>query len=135
MLKPGGLLFLSVPAGEIFFSNMEKQYGHYRRYNYSSLKKKLAHASFQVLSHAYFNFFLLLPIVIIRKIGDRLKMPIFDDEIKLKPWLNTLLKWIATLELPFLRSRVLPLPYGLTLMVSARKRTKIGETGKTGELP
>lgn len=118
LMKPGGLLFLSVPAGEVFFSGMEKQYGHYRRYNYSSLQEKLTGASFQVVGHAYFNFFLLVPIVMIRKICERLHIPVFD-EIKLNPWLNTLLRWVASSELPLLRLGALP--YGLTLMVCAAK--------------
>jgi SAM-dependent methyltransferase len=126
MLKPGGMLFLSIPAGEAFFCRNELQYGHYRRYNLASIKTKLVESGFQFQQHAFFNFFLLPPIVLIRKTLDWFNIDTVD-EIKVNPVINRLLALIVTMELPLLNR--FSWPYGLSLLVSAKKieeKKKIG---------
>ena len=47
-LRPGGRLFLYVPAFQSLYSAMDRAVGHHRRYERSSLRLKLADAGFVV---------------------------------------------------------------------------------------
>lgn len=125
-LKENGLLFLSVPAGEFFFSKNEEQYGHYRRYDYKKLSVILEKAGFTIEETAYFNLFLLIPIVAVRKFTDFLRLiklaqkPV--DEIVLPSFFEKLFKIIFSFEFMILKRK--RLPYGLSLLVIARKDFK-----------
>lgn len=54
-LKPGGRLFLLLPAREEIYTEMDRYVGHYRRYDISSLRSKLAAAGLSVTSWSYFD--------------------------------------------------------------------------------
>jgi 2-polyprenyl-3-methyl-5-hydroxy-6-metoxy-1,4-benzoquinol methylase len=47
-LKPGGKLFVYVPAFQFLYSEMDEKVGHYRRYSKNELRNKLAQAGFEV---------------------------------------------------------------------------------------
>ena len=47
-LKPGGRLFLYVPAFQVLYSSMDKKVGHFRRYTARGLVAKLTTAGFVV---------------------------------------------------------------------------------------
>jgi SAM-dependent methyltransferase len=47
-LRPGGRLFLYVPAFQSLYSEMDRAVGHHRRYERSSLRRKLGDAGFVV---------------------------------------------------------------------------------------
>jgi len=53
ILKPGGKLFLYVPAFKILYSSMDKKVGHYRRYRKEFLASMVKEAGFKV-SRAYY---------------------------------------------------------------------------------
>ena len=123
MLKKGGHMFLTVPAGQLFFSRNEQQYGHYRRYDLLPLKEKIATAGLQVLETGYFNLFLLPPIVLVRKLIDiLLKAGILNkpvEEIKLPFLIDRLFKLVFNIELLLLKKH--RFPYGLSLLVVLKK--------------
>lgn len=123
MLKQGGLMFLTVPAGQCFYSRNEQQYGHYRRYDILPLIKKITDSRMQVLETGYFNILLLLPIVCIRKSIDiLLKIGVLKshvEEIKVPFIIDRLLKLIFSLELMFLKRY--RLPFGLSLFAIIQK--------------
>lgn len=48
VLRPGGRLFLYLPAFQMLFSNMDRKVGHYRRYRRDSISRLLVTAGFRV---------------------------------------------------------------------------------------
>lgn len=126
LLKPGGLLFATVPAYQWLWSVEDEYAGHFRRYTHETLKNHLDEAGFEVeyLSPAF--SYLVLPIWLLRsipsKLGLRTQEP--DDAAqehvpsKLSAWVLGIL---SSFELKRVRSgRQLPL--GSTLLVVARRR-------------
>lgn len=47
-LRPGGKLFVYVPAFQVLFSSMDRKVGHFRRYSKSELCQKLSTAGFEI---------------------------------------------------------------------------------------
>lgn len=67
LLKPGGMLVLSVPALPWLWSPHDVAVGHYRRYEKGVLRNRLADAGFRILHLTYFNTF-LLPLAVAARI-------------------------------------------------------------------
>ena len=70
-LRPGGRLYLYVPAFPVLYSSMDRKVGHYRRYRVRGLGRKLERAGFRVLRARYadsLGFFITL---LYRLIGSR----------------------------------------------------------------
>ena len=66
VLRPGGILFVFVPALDILWTSLDTEVGHVRRFTRPMLASALARAGFEVVSLRYFDFlgFLLhLPFV------------------------------------------------------------------------
>lgn len=74
MLKPKGLIFMTVPAYEFLWCNEDDYAGHYRRYTTRRAKKVLNEAGFDILFSSYLFSVLPLPIFLIRSIPSRLGM-------------------------------------------------------------
>ena len=55
ILKTGGRLVLMVPAHGALFSPMDRQIGHYRRYDLPSLRAKVTEAGLTVIHERHFN--------------------------------------------------------------------------------
>ncbi len=55
VLKPSGRLLLLVPAKRWAYTNLDKQLGHFRRYEKKELREKLVKASFHVEKLYFFN--------------------------------------------------------------------------------
>ncbi|MBU1017219.1 class I SAM-dependent methyltransferase [Patescibacteria group bacterium] len=66
LLKPNGKLILFVPAFDFLWSDHDEINNHFRRYNKSSLTKKLKEAQFKVLRISYWNFVLFFPTYLLR---------------------------------------------------------------------
>lgn len=65
-LRPGGYLYLTVPAHGILWSAEDVHAGHFRRYTARSLRAVLAAAEFEIIYCSYFFSFLTLPILLLR---------------------------------------------------------------------
>lgn len=59
-LKPGGKVVLQLPAHSFAFNDLDKNLGHYRRYNRKTAEALLTHAGLKIEKSYYFNFFGLL---------------------------------------------------------------------------
>lgn len=81
-LRPGGNLFISVPAFNILWSDTDVRAGHFRRYTKASLKNTLLKSGYEVIYISYMFSFLVLPIFIFRSIKSKLKL--YKNEIKTK---------------------------------------------------
>ena len=55
VLKPSGRLLLLVPAKKWAYTDLDKQLGHFRRYEKKELAEKLVTASFQIEKLYFFN--------------------------------------------------------------------------------
>jgi SAM-dependent methyltransferase len=52
-LRPGGKLFIYVPAFQLLYSTMDKKVGHCRRYGRAELKDKVKAAGFRIIDSRY----------------------------------------------------------------------------------
>jgi len=111
LLKPNGLIIVFVPALRWWWSQQDVFLGHYRRYTVSSLNNLFVNKNWSVLSSGYFNFFLSLPILIVRKLTS-----IFHwtqkDEITRASSINSILSRLFKIELKLLS--FIKFPFGVS---------------------
>jgi len=62
LLEPGGMLYITVPAYQLLWSQADVTAGHYRRHNLRDLKAKLRLAGFELCFGTY--FFRVLPVTV-----------------------------------------------------------------------
>ena len=121
VMKPGSLLFLTVPAHQWLFSKHDIALGHYRRYSNSSLCRELDQAGFKALEIRHFFASLVFPAFLMRRIPyllSRKRIVVSDNNMKAAteggiephPAINKALKMILTLE------SKLRFPFGLSLL-------------------
>lgn len=55
ILKPGGHLFLFVPALKFLYSDLDAAVGHFRRYQRPDLNKRVTDAGFEIIRSRYFD--------------------------------------------------------------------------------
>ena len=72
VLKPGGRLYLAVPAHQLLWSDEDVFAGHFRRYSLSALRQRVEAAGFTVEYGSYFFAALLAPIFMLRALPARL---------------------------------------------------------------
>lgn len=73
ILKPGGHLYLSVPAYQMLWSDEDIFARHERRYTRASLKAELERAGFEIRYIGYYFQILVLPILLLRALPFRLQ--------------------------------------------------------------
>ena len=67
ILKPGGKLYLFVPAHMYLWSSHDEVNHHFRRYSYKGLKTVVTSAGFKIKKQTYWNFSLFFPVYLVRK--------------------------------------------------------------------
>ena len=72
LLKPGGMLYLTVPAYQWLWSQDDINAGHYRRYNKALLTRSLADAGFRVAFVSAFFGWLVAPLFFLRSLPYRI---------------------------------------------------------------
>lgn len=131
VLKPHGLLFLTVPAFEFLWSEHDVALGHFRRYRAVELAKLLKGNDLQIVKLTYYNFF-LFPIACLYRLLrravpaktpkgalDRVNGPRSDFFVTLPRWVNETLFRCFKWELHFLE--FLNFPCGISLIGIARR--------------
>jgi ubiquinone/menaquinone biosynthesis C-methylase UbiE len=99
VLKPGGILIVTVPALPTLWSDWDVALHHYRRYTSKSMLDLVPNSDFTLIHHNYVNFAVLPIVWLLRKIRGLNKSPSetsttrAEDSIPIKP-LNALLKWL-----------------------------------------
>lgn len=123
-LRPGGLVFVSVPAYQLLYANNDRVVHHQRRYRASALRRKLVAAGLEPVRVSYFNallFPVILPVVLAKKILERLRDP--GDTTNLSAPvpgpLNRLLTAVMSSERHVV-TRV-ELPFGHSILAAARR--------------
>jgi SAM-dependent methyltransferase len=118
VLRPGGLVVISVPAMPWLWSYRDVAAGHLRRYTRKQLTRLIHVAKFRLQEIRYYQFFLLTVLVVTRLLGRR-GPRLRDLEEKPLPALNSIMSWINRLEVRW--SEILPWPWGSTLVAICRK--------------
>ena len=112
LLKPNGILCLSVPALQALFGYHDEQLAHYRRYNQRNLTRKLL-PYFEVKRCRYFAA-ILIPIALLYSCWLRRSYPV--GEPGQESIVTKLLKALLSLEAK------IPLPIGTSLIVKATRK-------------
>lgn len=123
ILKPGGLVIMTVPAYPSMWSVHDESLHHVRRYGQAELRNKIRDAGLEQVRLTHTNLFLLPFIIPVRWLRDRLtrkKGATSDFNLDLPGWLNLMFKAIYCSEWAVLR--FVPLPAGLSLLCIARKK-------------
>lgn len=118
LLKPGGLLFATVPAYPWLWSRHDELLGHRRRYTAARLGGDVMSARFTVERLTYFNTVLAPPIIAARLVRRILGRNSHDLGRPPAP-LNRILAACFGFERHLLRRG--PLPFGISLLVVARR--------------
>lgn len=129
LLKPGGLLVVTVPAFDWLWSGEDVVSEHLRRYTRSSLSRVLHEAGYETWRISYFNT-LLFPLQAAIALWNRSLRPQSMSESMVKPVpgpLNSALAAIVSVESLLLRA--LRFPVGASLICSARVRGQNGSQG------
>ena len=124
ILKPGGFVFISVPAYQFLFSQNDRLVHHQRRYTKSRIAELLRQQSFEPRKMTYFNTFLfplILPAVMVLKLKEKL-FGLPDGQTNLshefsRP-VNSLFAWFMGAERWLLRH--MEFPFGHSLIAIAR---------------
>lgn len=111
LLKSKGNLILIVPAHNLLYSKLDKNLGHYRRYNKDNLSKKLIKSGFEPVLVKYFNWLGAIGWLIILKIMNRKYMP--GGEVGI---FNKIAKYFLWVE------RFVKIPFGLSVLAIVRKK-------------
>jgi len=122
VLKPGGFLFIRVPAFRWLWSSHDEELQVRYRYQREELSKKLADAGFKVEWSSYVNGF-LFPVILLRRFLKRVGIGGGTD-VKPLPrglkWLDPVFRGILLREANWFESGR-RLPFGLSLICYARK--------------
>lgn len=121
MLKPGGILFLTVPALKILWGGEDVVSQHKRRYRRKDLVKKQRQSGYEIIKASYFNT-LLFPFILAVRLFNRGFRPerlSQSDVQKVSPLLNTVLCRLFALERIALKDVTFPI--GASLLTIAKK--------------
>ncbi|MBC8041620.1 MAG: class I SAM-dependent methyltransferase [Opitutaceae bacterium] len=118
VLRPGGHLFVSVPAYASLWSQRDVVAGHKRRYNRPMLRSLLAVGGFQLLELGGYQFF-LLPLVWWNRLGSGLRDTCVSREDNISHFANRMLRRINHWEVSLASVFRAP-PVGSSLIAVAR---------------
>ncbi len=127
-LTPGGLLLLTTPALQKFWTYNDELAHHVRRYSRGDLRERADRCGFEVLDLRYFMF-LLSPLLLASRWGRRVQLSQLSTEERRallirthqtpNPVVNTLLGAIFAAETPL--GHAVPFPWGTSLYAVLRK--------------
>ena len=119
-LKPGGILFLHLPAYEFLRSSHDTLVHTGHRYTVREAKKLVRDAGFTIEHASYRLMFLFLPVFLLRWIRTLFQKKETSDIGKVSPLVNAPLLFLSRIENAL--SRMIPLPFGVSLYILAKKR-------------
>lgn len=132
MLKPGGVLLLTVPAHQSLWSYFDEVAHHCRRYEPGDLRVKLNQSGYEIEFFSQFMATIYPLLWLVRRMRSSHRQTrnldsagadraLALEELRVVPVLNGLLTFLLTQEAKLIRSRI-ALPFGSSLIVSARRK-------------
>jgi SAM-dependent methyltransferase len=124
MLAPGGKLIILVPALQFLYSELDRQIGHYRRYNKGMMRKLVSGLGCRITKMYYTNFLAVFASLIFFKFG---KLD-YQKSASSKARFILLERIYSRYFIPVidLMERYLPMPIGLNLTIVIDARTTSG---------
>jgi 2-polyprenyl-3-methyl-5-hydroxy-6-metoxy-1,4-benzoquinol methylase len=119
LVKPGGLVLITVPAGQWLFGYHDEQLGHFRRYSMKTLRT-LVSPLCDIRAIRYFGFS-LIPVCLVFSRWLRRSYPVAESGDQRKRPLAALL-FRALMKI----DRMLPLPVGTSLLLQAVRKQAQG---------
>ena len=119
ILRPGGLVLITVPAMPWLWSGRDEAAHHLRRYTRRHLSRVLGNAQFSIEEVRYYQCLLMPIVAITRFLGRRRPGPRGFEE-RPPSLVNTILTWVNTLEVKL--SDRIPWPWGSSLVAIGRKQ-------------
>jgi len=110
LLAPGGKIVLQLPAHRLLYGTLDTHLDHFRRYTARDIKSKLAACGYKIECIRRFNMFGALGWFVASRVLRRRILP--EGQLGL---FNLLTPLFMALE------RIIPVPFGLSLLVVARK--------------
>ncbi|MCX7829504.1 MAG: class I SAM-dependent methyltransferase [Acidobacteria bacterium] len=122
IMKKDSALLLSVPAFNNLWSYHDEQAGHKRRYRKRDIQNLAGETGFKIIKCYYFNAFLFLPILIVRKIMKLSSRGKNTLEINLSPrWLDKYFYLILKIE-NLINLNIFKIPFGTSIVAILRKK-------------
>ena len=123
--KPGGKIFITVPAFMSLWSNHDVVNHHFRRYRKNQMIRLFVPHGGKLLRTTYFNFFLFIPIFLVRslqKLFTRKKQEELkpDNDMIESGFINAVFKSIFAFERHLLKK--INFPFGVSLLVLWEKK-------------
>lgn len=121
ILRPGGLVLLTVPAYMWLWSEHDDWAAHLRRYTRPRLVAAVEGAGFVPVRTSYFNSFLVPPAAVLRCTPVRRLVTVEQDEVgAASPAVDRMMTGLAAVERRLVR-RGRSVPFGLSIMTLARR--------------
>lgn len=139
LLRPGGHVVVTLPAYKFLYANNDRVAHHQRRYTVHEIRAKLEAAGFRARKTTYVNtllFPLILPIVLLKKLKERLRPQRDDDTTNLTHEvpgpLNDLLYRIFSSERLLLRRVSFPTGHSIFALAAKDSSAKPARSNRKG---
>jgi SAM-dependent methyltransferase len=118
ILNDRGILIITVPAFQFLWSAHDVNLHHFRRYTRRQMRELLDETGYSVEFISYWNMSLFFPAAMMRILGRS-----GESGLSLPGIFDALLLGVIKIEAMIMR--VVPLPFGTSLVAVARKRTEL----------
>ena len=121
VLKPNGKALIFAPAFMSLWSPHDEANHHFRRYRCKELTEKIKNHDFRILNSGYWNFFMFLPVFILRFFSRFGKNHPASADLNMPPhFINKFLIFLLKLENKLLK--YLRFPAGVSVFVLTQKK-------------
>jgi SAM-dependent methyltransferase len=124
ILKPGGYLFITVPAFMTLWTSRDERLHHYRRYDKNELIKKLMAAGVDLKKCSYMHLFYFFPLLFFYKyisfFRSKESIPDIKTDYSILPKIINLI-FIKILDIESYLLRYINFPFGVSLFSISQK--------------
>ena len=128
--KPGGYIFITVPAFHIFWSSHDIALHHKRRYSKEEMLLRIKNLRCRVVKATYYNMILSIPIWLFRKLKSAASIKDHSESdffLPLPGFLNKSLGLLFKLEITILRYFTYPFGVSLLVILQKENESRIGK--------